>query len=220
MYTESHALVKRPDYVADEWLALVGLKVHIRIFAGSGKKVVDKPQPELVSGEELTNLKAVLNKSPFPDVAALPHEESQTIVNNAASTAGHPRAKLTIAYRPAYPDLWIDKVVSQEDINAWLGYSSKSWPLQAWYQNALRNGCPRADLNELFDWIVFENLDYVTSELRALEKYGNLRCSKVNPHYIGKLTDPDRYRGSYTVNCSTCLTVGSRFVPARRNRQL
>ena len=151
--------------------ALCVMEPHLKIFPGPGGGVqwCKISHALLLHGHILFN-------SPVP----LSFEEAQTIFRLYNDICGK------LVDRPAYPDLWIDAVVSQDDINSWIGYSLKSWALNTWYQNALRNGCPRDDLNELFDWIVFENLDFVAGDLRALEKYGNLRCSKVNPHYIGK----------------------------------
>src|SRR2546429_3400948 len=68
-------------------VALVGAHLHIRIFDASGKKVVDKAESELISGEILTALKKRLN--PFPDEFSLSKEDKQEIIRNAKSIAGH-----------------------------------------------------------------------------------------------------------------------------------
>src|SRR5256886_15346898 len=73
-------------------VALVGAHLHIRIFDASGKKVVDKAESELISGEILTALKKRLN--PFPDEFSLSKEDKQEIIRNAKSIAGHTRSVL------------------------------------------------------------------------------------------------------------------------------
>src|SRR5256884_2801714 len=70
-------------------VALVGAHLHIRIFDASGKKVVDKAESELISGEILTAPKKRLN--PFPDEFSLSKEDKQEIIRNATSIAGHTR---------------------------------------------------------------------------------------------------------------------------------
>jgi len=68
-------------------VALIGADLHIRIFGASGKKVVDKAESELISGEILTALKKRLN--PFPDESSLSKKDKQEIIRNATSIAGH-----------------------------------------------------------------------------------------------------------------------------------
>ncbi|MGH8610011.1 MAG: hypothetical protein ACREX9_22165, partial [Gammaproteobacteria bacterium] len=68
-------------------VALVGTDLHIRIFDASGKKVVDKAENELVSGETLTVLKKQL--TPIPDESGLSKEHKQKIIGDATSIAGH-----------------------------------------------------------------------------------------------------------------------------------
>jgi hypothetical protein len=68
-------------------VALVGADLHIRIFDASGKKVVDKAESELISGEILTAFKKRLN--PFLDESSLSKEDKQEIIRNATSIAGH-----------------------------------------------------------------------------------------------------------------------------------
>ena len=74
-------------------VALVGTDLHIRIFDASGKKVVDKAENELVSGETLTALKKQLN--PIPDESGLSKEHKQKIIGDATSIAGHARTIVT-----------------------------------------------------------------------------------------------------------------------------
>ena len=77
-------------------VALVGAKLHVRIFDDSGKKVVDKPEDQLVSGEMLTTLKERL--SPIPDHPGLPQKDTQEIIGNATSVAGHTRPKYRLTF--------------------------------------------------------------------------------------------------------------------------
>ena len=67
-------------------VALVGTDLHIRIFDASGKKVVDKAENELVSGETLTALKKQL--TPIRDESGLSKELKQKIIRDATSIAG------------------------------------------------------------------------------------------------------------------------------------
>src|SRR2546421_11294126 len=78
-------------------VALVGAHLHIRIFDASGKKVVDKAESELISGEILTALKKRLN--PFPDEFSLSKEDKQEIIRNSTSIAGHTRLKSGCQWR-------------------------------------------------------------------------------------------------------------------------
>ena len=68
-------------------VALVGTDLHIRIFDANGKKVVDKTENELVSGERLTALKKQL--TPIPDESGLSKEHKQKIIEHATSIARH-----------------------------------------------------------------------------------------------------------------------------------
>ncbi len=72
-------------------VALVGANLHIRIFDPSGKNVIDKPEVDLVSGQERTDLKEFLISNPFPDDSKLSPEKKQEIIKKAASIAGHTR---------------------------------------------------------------------------------------------------------------------------------
>ncbi len=69
-------------------VALVGTQLHIRIFDGNGKKVVDKAEQELVRGEALTGLKTLLERS--GDDSLLDPESKQGIIRDAVSIAGLP----------------------------------------------------------------------------------------------------------------------------------
>jgi len=69
-------------------VALVGTDLHIRIFDANGKRVVDKAENELISGETLTALKKQLN--PLPDESGLSQEQKQKFIGDATSIAGHP----------------------------------------------------------------------------------------------------------------------------------
>src|SRR5256886_14594739 len=46
-------------------VALVGAHLHIRIFDASGKKVVDKAESELISGEILTGVSPSWGRAPY-----------------------------------------------------------------------------------------------------------------------------------------------------------
>jgi hypothetical protein len=80
-------------------VALVGADLHIRIFDASGKKVVDKAESELISGEILTALKKRLN--PFPDESSLSKEDKQEIIRNATSIADHTLGNLLNLFQPS-----------------------------------------------------------------------------------------------------------------------
>ncbi len=68
-------------------VALVGTNLHVRIFDANGKRVVNKAENELISGEKLTTLKKQLN--PLPDGSGLSREQRQKIIRDATSIAGH-----------------------------------------------------------------------------------------------------------------------------------
>jgi hypothetical protein len=77
--------------------ALVGTKLHIRIFDVRGVRVVDKAESELADGETLTALKQRL--SPLPDGSSLSRQEKQEIIENATLIAGHtlaPRLRIDV----------------------------------------------------------------------------------------------------------------------------
>ena len=104
--------VAAPDGLVNEGrnlvnVALVGTDLHIRIFDASGKKVVDKVEKELVSGETLTALKKRLTL--IPDESGLSKEHKQKIIGDATSIAGHTLAGAAVAGAP--PTLDFDDVV-------------------------------------------------------------------------------------------------------------
>lgn len=68
-------------------VALVGTELHIRIFDANGKRVVDKAENELISGETLKALKKQLN--PLPNESGLSQEQKQKLIQDATSIAGH-----------------------------------------------------------------------------------------------------------------------------------
>lgn len=89
--------VTAPDDLSDTGeslviVALVGDALHIRIFDDEGQTVVDKTEAELVSGEDLTDLKMWLNEIPFPDESILPGKRRQEIVTKATWISGHTRS--------------------------------------------------------------------------------------------------------------------------------
>jgi outer membrane protein assembly factor BamB len=77
-------------------VALVGTDIHIRIFDVEGQKVVDKPEAELVSGQELTYLKELLNENPFPDESGLSQEMRREVIEKATSISGHTPKKRVV----------------------------------------------------------------------------------------------------------------------------
>ena len=67
-------------------VALIGTAVHVRIFDASGQ-VIDKPEFELFDGEELAELKSVLNADHLPLAAELSPAEKKEIINNIILSA-------------------------------------------------------------------------------------------------------------------------------------
>jgi DNA-binding beta-propeller fold protein YncE len=67
--------------------ALVNTNLHIRIFDTNGQKVVDKGESELVAGEKLITLKALLNNN--PGTSGLSCEAKQKIIEDAAFIADY-----------------------------------------------------------------------------------------------------------------------------------
>ena len=74
-------------------VALVGVDMHIRIFDANGKMVVDKPAFELRSGQELTDLKGLLNSFSFSDDSTLSPEQTEQTIKSAQSCAGYTQRK-------------------------------------------------------------------------------------------------------------------------------
>ncbi|MDD5579784.1 MAG: hypothetical protein PHY16_10960 [Methylobacter sp.] len=66
-------------------VALVGTDIHVRIFNPDGKRVVDKAESELVSGNTLTDLKNQLKL--LPDESGLSKEQKQKFIRDAFSIA-------------------------------------------------------------------------------------------------------------------------------------
>ncbi|HYQ92412.1 MAG TPA: hypothetical protein VES89_10155, partial [Candidatus Competibacteraceae bacterium] len=90
-------------------VALVDTNLHIRIFDANGKRVVDKAEDELMSGEMLTTLKKQLN--PLPDESGLSPEKKQKIIRDATSIAGHtqqPRSKPQFSQQSRRVAIFID----------------------------------------------------------------------------------------------------------------
>ena len=93
-------------------VALVGGDLHIRIFDGSGKKVLNKAENELVDGDALADLKQRL--LPLPDESKLSLQDKREIIDNATLVAGHTRLdkdeKKWILVNPLEGDLVIASV--------------------------------------------------------------------------------------------------------------
>ena len=70
--------------------ALVGADLHIRIFDANGVQAIDKPETELASGQDLSDLKDFLSANPPPDESTISAEEVQTIIEWATSISGLP----------------------------------------------------------------------------------------------------------------------------------
>lgn len=70
-------------------VALVDGVLHIRIFNSGGQVVVDKPEPELPSGQNLTYLTVLLKESPFPVTSELSAKIRSEIIEKATSISGH-----------------------------------------------------------------------------------------------------------------------------------
>ncbi len=62
-------------------------KLHIRIFDPCGKKLIDKPEDELTSGEKLKNLKIFLK--PILSESSLRKDQKQKIIEEVALIAGY-----------------------------------------------------------------------------------------------------------------------------------
>ncbi len=84
----------------------------------------------------------------------------------------------------AYPNLWFVPVPNQKELNGWLRYTLKPWPLALWYRRALKRGCDPLHLNLLFDELVFVNLAHLARRVVSPRKIGNLNCQSKDG-YIG-----------------------------------
>lgn len=96
---------------------------------------------------------------------------------------------------PSYPDLELAPIVSQCRLKGWINYEVKAMPLEKFYREGIRNGCPIKALNLEFHQTVWDAIKLV----RSPRKYGNLFA--LDPGYIGdrqynKLTK--RYHESLT----------------------
>jgi hypothetical protein len=67
-------------------VSLVGPQLHIRIFDSDGKKIVDKPEHELVQGETLADLKQILTSS--SDYSLFLGERKHRVVQGVALVIG------------------------------------------------------------------------------------------------------------------------------------
>jgi hypothetical protein len=100
-------------------VALVGTKLHIRIFEPNGEKAVDKAENELVGGETLTDLKKLVNRYLFE--SGLTDQEKDKLEANiskyAMKSAAHTQSTLhsladkiafavPVANVPATFDIW------------------------------------------------------------------------------------------------------------------
>lgn len=63
--------------------------LNIQIFDASGTEVLDKAEATLISGQDLTDLKLLLNENPFPDTSGWSSEERQEIIDKATTISGH-----------------------------------------------------------------------------------------------------------------------------------
>lgn len=70
-------------------VALVGSELHVRVFDGDGKMVVDKAGHELAPGQEKAELEELLRGG--HDLAAVAKERKQRIIEGAASVIGGAR---------------------------------------------------------------------------------------------------------------------------------
>ncbi len=70
-------------------LAKVGSVRHFRIFNSKGVKVIDKPESQLIPGFFRSELRDILNTVPFPSADSFESAERQSILERAASIAGH-----------------------------------------------------------------------------------------------------------------------------------
>jgi hypothetical protein len=88
-------------------VALVGTNLHIRIFDANGKRVVDKVENELMTGETLTTFKKQLNL--LLEKSDLSLEKKQKIIQDATSIAGHTQS--------CSVDFWLDQ--DQQSDSLW-----------------------------------------------------------------------------------------------------
>lgn len=67
-------------------VALVGKKLHVRIFDDKGKKIVDKQEGQITSSEAFIEFRQRLE--PFPNKSDLPFESQQEIIRLAVKATG------------------------------------------------------------------------------------------------------------------------------------
>jgi hypothetical protein len=83
----TRAVVDLPDKGRNQVVvALVGGKLHIRIFDAAEKMVLDRPEPSLIAGATLNRLKDVLSAVP---PAGFKEEDRQQIILDALAIAGY-----------------------------------------------------------------------------------------------------------------------------------
>lgn len=76
-------------------LALVGNQIHLRAFNAQRNMVVDKPEAELVPGEDLEELRASLLERRSNGNPSLSSDEQESLIRKALTVAGRPGATLT-----------------------------------------------------------------------------------------------------------------------------
>ena len=107
---------------------------------------------------------------------------------------------------PAYPDIEIAPILSQERLKGWMNYQIKSMPIEKFYHEGLRHGCALAHLNIEFHQTVWDSVKLVHSP----RKYGNLYA--LTPGYIGiqqfkKLSKPQHERLTQMLEDGLTLTA-------------
>jgi hypothetical protein len=80
---------------------------------------------------------------------------------------------------PAYPDLEIAPITSQERLKGWINYEVKAMPLEEFYAEGVRQECSITALNLEFHQTVWDCIKLI----RSPRKFGNLFALK--PGYIG-----------------------------------
>lgn len=157
--------VAAPDELSDSGesliiVALVGDDLHIRIFDGVGQRVVDKAEAELVKGQDLTDLKEMLNKIPFSDGPSLSDNDlkkwlneiqfpdddftladKRSVINKATSIAGFTH----FDYLDDYPGFYYSQAAlafhqgREQDAEDWMASASRiySKAIQSIYIDAL-----------------------------------------------------------------------------------
>lgn len=84
-----------------------------------------------------------------------------------------------------YPDIWINPIASQEDLNGWIDYMFKSWTVMLVVAYQLAN-CRRYGINlKEFDYAL-TSLAYYFDQERMIRAYGVLSASTKKRTYIGR----------------------------------